>query len=284
VTADPARSRLLDELWNRDHRYYELARQHVHATASSPGEYDFLRAHLPAAGDILEVGCGEGSNMEVLAAPGRRFVGCDLSALALRLARDASPADGARRFVRGEGEALPFADGTFCAVMGISLLEHLPHPEMVIAEMARVLAPDGTLLLLSPQYGGPLGASPCRRGGGAVRFLRRLLRAHLPRRENELGWERVAPSLLAGAAHGGDRDAVIEPELTGLVRCLSHLGLQPLVVTSGLEWATWLDSPGSLPQQLARAVCERLGRLGLRPYRTFGPLVAVAARRPRREP
>ena len=187
MTADPARSPLLDELWNRDHRYYELARQHVHATASSPGEYDFLRAHLPAAGDILEVGCGEGSNMEVLAAPGRRFVGCDLSALALRLARDASLADGARRFVRGEGEALPFADGTFCAVMGISLLEHLPHPEMVIAEMARVLAPDGTLLLLSPQYGGPLGASPCRRGGGAVRFLRRLQRAHLPRRKKELG-------------------------------------------------------------------------------------------------
>ena len=284
MTADPVRRRLLDELWNSDHRYYDLARQHVRAAAKRPGEYDFLRDRLPAGGDILEIGCGEGSNMEVLAAPARRFVGCDLSALALRLARDSSPSGGTNRFVRGEGEALPFADGTFGAVMGISLLEHLPHPETVIAEMARVLAPGGTLLLLSPQYGGPLGASPCRRGGGAGRFLRRLLRAHLPRRGTALGWQRVAPTVLEGAAYDGDRDAVIEPELTGLVRYLSHLGLDPEVATSGLEWSTWLDYPGSLPQQLARAVCERLGRLGLPPYKNFGPVVAVAARRPRREP
>ncbi|TDI46149.1 MAG: class I SAM-dependent methyltransferase [Acidobacteria bacterium] len=280
VPSDPVRRRLLDELWNTDHRYYELARQHVRAAAQRPGEYDFLRERLPASGDILEVGCGEGSNMEVLAAPGRRFVGCDLSALALRLATDSSPVGGTNRFVRGEGEALPFPDATFCAVMGISLLEHLPHPETAIAEMARVLAPGGTLLLLSPQYGGPLGASPCRQGGGPGRFLRRFLRAHLPRRGSEMGWERVAPTVLEGAAYDGDRDAVIEPELTGLVRYLSHLGLELEVVTSGLEWATWLDYPGSLPQQLARAICERLGRLGLAPYRHFGPVVAVAARRP----
>ncbi len=284
MSADPVRRRLLDELWNSDERYYELARQHVRAAAKRPGEYDFLRERLPAGGDILEIGCGEGSNMEVLAAPGRRFVGCDLSELALRLAREAEPADGTNRFVRGEGESLPFPDATFCAVMGISLLEHLPDPETAIAEMARVLAPGGILLLLSPQYGGPLGASPCREGGGAGRFLRRLLRAHLPRRGTGMGWQRVDPTVLDGAAYDGDRDAVIEPELTGLVRYLSHLGLEPESATSGLEWSSWLDYPGSLPQQLARAVCERLGRLGLPPYRNFGPVVAVAARRPGNKP
>lgn len=280
MSVDPVRSRLLAELWDRDRRYYTLAREHVRSAASCPGEYDFLREHLPAAGDILEVGCGEGSNMEVLAAPGRRFVGCDLSRLALSLAREAAPPGDAWRLVRGEGEALPFPDGCFAGVMGISVLEHLPDPLRVIGEMARVLAPGGRLLLLSPQYGGPLGASPCRQGGGAGRFAARLLRAHLPPDGEGLGWERVAPTVLAGAAYAGDRDAVIEPEFTGLVRCIRTLGLQMVAATTGLQWASWLDTRGPLSQQAARAVCERLGRWGLWPYRNFGPVVAVAAQRP----
>jgi SAM-dependent methyltransferase len=280
VTSDPVRRRLLEELWDKDRRYYDLAREHVLAAASKPGEYDFVRRYLPDEGHILEVGCGEGSNMDVLAAPGRRFTGCDLSGLALGLARDAAPTDGSRSFTRGEGEALPFADGTFAAVMGISLLEHLPRPETVIAEMARVVAPGGRLLLLSPQYGGPLGASPCRTGGGPGRFITRLLRAHLPGGRSGVGWERVNPTVLEGASYDGDRDAVIEPELTGLLRYLREIGMQPLAFTSGLEWASWLDYPGSMPQQVARAFCERLGRWGVPPYRNFGPLVAVAAQRP----
>jgi SAM-dependent methyltransferase len=280
VTSDPVRRRLLEELWDKDRRYYDLAREHVLATAANPGEYDFVRHYLPADGDILEVGCGEGSNMEVLAAPGRRFVGCDLSQLALGMARQAAPPDGSRRFTCGEGEALPFADGTFTAVMGISVMEHLPQPETVIAEMARVVAPGGRLLLISPQYGGPLGASPCRAGGGPARFLSRLVKAHLPGGSPGLNWERVHPTVLDGASYDGDRDAVVEPELTSLVRYLREVGLQPLASTSGLEWASWLDYNGNLPQQVARAVCERLGRWGLPPYRNFGPLVAVVGERP----
>ena len=59
MTADPVRRRLLEELWDKDRRYYDLAREHVLAAASTPGEYDFLRRHLPAEGDILEVGCDD---------------------------------------------------------------------------------------------------------------------------------------------------------------------------------------------------------------------------------
>jgi SAM-dependent methyltransferase len=280
MSVDPVRDRLLAELWDSDRRYYDLAREHVRSAASVPGEYDFLREHLPATGDILEIGCGEGSNMEVLAAPGRRFVGCDLSSLALSLAREAAPPTDTWRLVQGEGEALPFADGRFAGVMGISVMEHLPEPARVIGEMARVLAPGGRLLLLSPQYGGPLGASPCRTGGGPGRFITRLLRAHLPGGRSGVGWERVNPTVLEGASYDGDRDAVIEPELTGLLRYLREIGMQPLAFTSGLEWASWLDYPGSMPQQVARAFCERLGRWGVPPYRNFGPLVAVAAQRP----
>jgi SAM-dependent methyltransferase len=279
------RERLLRELWGRDRRYYELAREHVREAAAASGEYGFLRRHLPATGTILEVGCGEGSNMEALAAPGRRFVGCDLSALAVKLTVGAAPADGSRCFVVGEGERLPFARGVFDAVLGISLLEHLPVPERVIREMLRVLAPGGRLLLLSPQYGAPLGASPCRRGGGAGRFLRRLLRAHLPARaSNCLNWERVRPLVLDGVEYDGDRDTVVEPELTSLVRFLTDRGARVDAATSGLEWHSWNEQASSAVQHAARVLFERLGRAGIPPYRRFGPLVAVAATKEKDRP
>jgi len=208
---DDTKARLLHDLWNRDERYYDLAREQVEAAAKAGGEYDFLKRWLPVRGTVLEVGCGEGSNLGVVERDGLRFVGCDLSGLALSRARttrcgggvysdqpapaDASgnsgrsgspagPTGAASRedfaFLQADAERLPFPDRFFEAVFSVSLLEHLPEPGVVVEEMIRVLEPGGKLVLISPQYGGPLGASPCRRNGGAGRFLRRLARAHLP--------------------------------------------------------------------------------------------------------
>ena len=61
---------------------------------------------------------------------------------------------------------------------------------------------------------------------------------------------------------------------------MQDLGLQVVAATAGLEWSSWLDQRGPLSQQVVRALCERLGRWGLWPYRDFGPLIAVAAQRP----
>lgn len=229
MSAGTTKERLLRELWDRDERYYDLAREQVRAAAKLDGEYEFLRRWLPVRGTVLEIGCGEGSNLAVVERPGLRFVGCDLSALGLARARaasrqasstekpgpgigeacgigDAGGADNASaasntsrssdasrashatnddhttlpEFLRADAERLPFPDRHFEGAFAVSLLEHLPDPGTVIEEMIRVLAPGGRLVLISPQYGGPLGASPCRRGGGAGRFLRRLARAHWP--------------------------------------------------------------------------------------------------------
>jgi hypothetical protein len=141
--------------------------------------------------------------------------------------------------------------------------------------MIRILAPGGKLVLISPQYGGPLGASPCRKTGGAGRFLRRLARAHMPA-DPDLPWDRVTPLVLEGAAYDGDLDAVIEPELSSLRRFLGARGVTIEASTSGFEWHTWLGRRASLPQAAARALLEPLGRAGIPPYRDFGPLIAVA--------
>jgi 2-polyprenyl-3-methyl-5-hydroxy-6-metoxy-1,4-benzoquinol methylase len=47
-------------------------------------------------------------------------------------------------------EELPIADGVFGTVIIKHVVEHLPHPEKAIAEIGRVTAPGGTLILSTP--------------------------------------------------------------------------------------------------------------------------------------
>jgi SAM-dependent methyltransferase len=53
--------------------------------------------------------------------------------------------------VVGQGGALPFASETFDTVLSTQVLEHVPEPGRMIAEIARVLKPAGRLLLSAPQ-------------------------------------------------------------------------------------------------------------------------------------
>ena len=88
---------------------------------------------------IVDVGCGEGVLTERWAAslPDGRVVGIDLDDPKLR-------AEWARRsranlqFIAGSGDRLPFPDGEFDAATAMEVLEHVPDPEAVLAEMARV--------------------------------------------------------------------------------------------------------------------------------------------------
>jgi 2-polyprenyl-3-methyl-5-hydroxy-6-metoxy-1,4-benzoquinol methylase len=52
--------------------------------------------------------------------------------------------------VASSAEGLPFADGTFGVVIIKHVVEHLPYPEHAIAEISRVTAPGGTLILATP--------------------------------------------------------------------------------------------------------------------------------------
>ncbi len=47
-------------------------------------------------------------------------------------------------------EELPFADKSFGVVISKHVVEHLPHPEKAIAEIGRVSAPGGVLILATP--------------------------------------------------------------------------------------------------------------------------------------
>jgi ubiquinone/menaquinone biosynthesis C-methylase UbiE len=95
---------------------------------------------------VLDLGCGAGNILAELDA--KRRVGVDPSEFLLDKARQRL---GERaELVRAPGEALPFADGTFDRVLCSEVLEHVPDPWGVVAEMRRVLKGSGIAVVTVP--------------------------------------------------------------------------------------------------------------------------------------
>lgn len=106
-----------------------------------------LRAVAPRArGRLLDVGCGEKPYEAWFLPYVSAYVGIEqASTFAVTAAGGRARAD----VVYGGG-TLPFRDGGFDTVLSVQVLEHTPHPAALVAEMARVLAPDGLLILTAP--------------------------------------------------------------------------------------------------------------------------------------
>lgn len=129
----------------------------------------------------LEVGCGEGTNLARLARRGMP-IGVDRYVEKARFAATAVPA---ARLLAADAAALPFRGAVFASVLVRDLLHHLEHPAAALAEVARVLRPGGTLLLLEPNGRNPLIALqaflvPAERGirRFSPAFVAELLAAH----------------------------------------------------------------------------------------------------------
>ena len=157
---------------------------------------------------VLDVAMGTGRVPRALLGEGfgrqGRVVGVDLSRGMLRQAR-ARMGDGgeAVTLVRHEARHLPFDDDTFDAVTCLESLEFMPRPEQVLAEMVRVLAPGGTLLVTN-RVGREARLLP-RRAIDRERF--RALLAELGLRDVEVQRWQVSYDLAAGHK-AGTRPAV----------------------------------------------------------------------------
>lgn len=98
------------------------------------------RAAVGAGARVLDLACGPGLVTRAAAGRGAVATGYDFSAAMLREARAASPG---LAFDEGDAEALPYADGTFDAVVSNFGMHHFPHPDRAAAEARRVLRPGG---------------------------------------------------------------------------------------------------------------------------------------------
>jgi SAM-dependent methyltransferase len=107
-------------------------------------------SHAVAGKEVLDAGCGLGYGIEILAEAGAIAVtGVDLDPGAVAESK-ARVGDRAEAIVEGDLLDLPLEDDSFDVVVCFETIEHLDGAEKALAEMRRVLRPDGVLIVSSP--------------------------------------------------------------------------------------------------------------------------------------
>ena len=102
-------------------------------------------ARLPAAGPVLEVGCGTGSLALALSQQRREPVAAiDIAEPYIAFARSRPGADRVA-FETGDACHLRFADGSFTAALTQLVLNFVPDPLAAVSEMKRVTGPQGVV-------------------------------------------------------------------------------------------------------------------------------------------
>jgi SAM-dependent methyltransferase len=162
-----------------------------------PGEVDvdLLNEHLAryafaarlARGKrVLDAGCGAGYGSAELAESALSVVGVDRAAEAIDFARAAYQLPNLT-FERASCTALPHPDGAFDLVVAFEVIEHLDNWREFLAEVRRVLAPTGQLMVSTPNR---LYYTESRGAGGANPF-------HV----HEFGFEEFCTELRGVFAH-----------------------------------------------------------------------------------
>ena len=134
------------------------------AEAIWPQERRILGRHgIPERARVLDVGCGTGEIVRRLAEehPGVALLGVDLHEPHLELARERCSRFGTRvEFRRGDAFGLELPDSSFDVTLCRHMLQAVPDPQRVLAEMARVTRPGGRLHVLAEDYG-MIHCHPC---------------------------------------------------------------------------------------------------------------------------
>lgn len=132
ITTHPVGSRgFFDDL---DRYHFEKSHHLLHLV-----DFDAYRGRR-----VLDVGCGAGVDAARFAKGGARVTGVDLAWSAAALLRDNFAQQAVRGNVAvGNGEQLPFADGTFDHVFAHGVVQYTPDPAALVRECHRVLRPGG---------------------------------------------------------------------------------------------------------------------------------------------
>jgi SAM-dependent methyltransferase len=100
--------------------------------------------------DVLDAACGVGYGSAELGKTARHVLGVDVDRDAIEYARSRYAAGNVEFAVMDLGD-LALEDASFDAVCAFEAIEHVTDPERTLGELARVLRPDGTLLVSTPR-------------------------------------------------------------------------------------------------------------------------------------
>lgn len=100
--------------------------------------------------DVLDVASGEGYGSAMLASKARSVRGVDISHDAVNHAAERYASLDNLQYLQGSAAAIPLADDSVDVVVSFETIEHLLEQDDMMAEIRRVLRPDGILVMSSP--------------------------------------------------------------------------------------------------------------------------------------
>ncbi len=127
--------------WNE--LYIHSAKRYLFASERVQGMY------------VLDLGCGTGYGAKILARQAKQVIAADVDGFPLQYGEETYPDAKIQRVHLApisDRQGLPFEDGSFDAVVSFEVIEHVPVEQMeaFFAEVARVLKPDGMVILSTP--------------------------------------------------------------------------------------------------------------------------------------
>jgi SAM-dependent methyltransferase len=106
-------------------------------------------ARLAGQARVLDIGCGTGYGTAELAQHAKSSTGIDVSAEAISYAREHYPLPNTT-FLAASATALPFSSASFDLITAFEVIEHLPNWHDLLIEARRLLHPNGTFLVSTP--------------------------------------------------------------------------------------------------------------------------------------
>jgi len=251
----------MQNIWQTD-KYYEIAKNA--STDLGHPAIKKLKTIALSCAKILEVGCGEGSKLNIIAPKGAQAYGVDISTKAIELAKRQYPK---HQFKVANGEKLPFSSVDFDLVFSAFTLEHTDNPDLCIEEMIRVLQPKGILALLAPNYGAPFRKSPCFRGNRVIRVIKGIVKDFASTNKSAyLKWQKVEP--IQTEDFTIDQDTSVEPYLGSLITFLNHK--HGKIITASSCWEVKEES-----ESLLNKCFRSLGKGQIYPFTYWGPHLFV---------
>jgi SAM-dependent methyltransferase len=136
----------LDEYWQKEFWTDEEIEKRKNREPVFRDAFALLHRQKPGGGSVLDIGCGIGTFLAVCRAGGWNVTGVEPSSVACEVARREYGLD----LINAPFTSAMFQGRKFDAIFAAQVLHHLADPVAFVADMDRVLADDGILMLRTP--------------------------------------------------------------------------------------------------------------------------------------
>jgi len=120
--------------------------------------YEFASRFLEGK-NVIDIGCGAGYGSYMLLGAAQEVTGIDVDEEAVAHAKINYEADNLH-FTLADVAAIPFPDNSFDAAVCFEVIEHIENPLDFLKEASRIIRPDGTFIISTPNGAVKISSQP----------------------------------------------------------------------------------------------------------------------------